>query len=243
MARELARSNRDLEQFAYVASHDLQEPLRAVTGFLGLLKTQCGGTLDKTSDEYIAVAVDGAKRMAELIHDLLAYSRVSTAASRPKAASCEEALERAAANLRLGISDSGAIISHDELPTVMADPTQLTQLLQNLIGNAIKFHRPGVAPEVHLGGRHDGAQWVLWVRDNGIGIPADQDDRIFKVFQRLHTRAKYPGTGIGLAICKKIVERHGGKIWVEPQIGEGTTFFFTLPAADGGAAADLLEAL
>ncbi len=228
---ELQRSNQDLAQFAYVASHDLQEPLRQVSGFVGLLQDRYQGKLDADADQYIHYAVDGARRMSQLISDLLAYSRVSTGGREPSAVSCQEALDKALANLGTAISESGARVTRDPLPDLLADGPQLAMLFQNLLGNALKFRREGLAPEIHVGARREGDQWVLWVRDNGIGIPPEQFDRIFTIFQRLHARDKYPGTGIGLAICKKIVERHGGRIWVESKVGEGTTFFFSLPAA------------
>jgi len=235
-ADELRRSNQDLEQFAYVASHDLQEPLRTVTGFVGLLRERYGGKLDARADEYIGMAVDGAERMSQLIRDLLAYSRVGTAGKEPRPAASEDSLRKALANLRISISEQDAGVTRDPLPVVMADATQLVQVFQNLIGNAIKFRRKDVSPQVHVGARRDGGQWVLSVSDNGIGILPDQYDRIFKVFQRLHGRHEYPGTGIGLAISKKIVERHGGRIWVESKVGEGTTFYFTLTDAGGTVA-------
>ncbi len=232
---ELARSNKDLEQFAYVASHDLQEPLRMVIGFLGLLRDRYQGKLDEKADRYITLAVDGANRMSQLIVDLLEYSRAGTRGLDLKPTSCAYALETAIVHLQSGIDEQRARITHDPLPTVVADAGQLTRLFQNLIGNALKFRRDDLPPEIHIGARRDGNCWVLSVKDNGIGIPQDQFVRIFGVFQRLHGREKYPGTGIGLAICKKILERHGGKIWVESELGLGTTLFFTIPAGEGSA--------
>jgi two-component system, sensor histidine kinase and response regulator len=228
VAEELKRSNEDLGQFAYVASHDLQEPLRQVTGFMKLLRDRYRSKLDDEADEFIQYATDGASRMSDLIRGLLDYSRVGAPGKKPGAVSCQEALDRALADLDVAISDSGARVTHDALPTLVADKTQVLQLLQNLIGNALKFRREGVAPEIHIGARHEGGQWVLCVRDNGVGIPAEEFDRVFAIFHRLHDRQEYPGTGIGLAICKRIVERHGGRIWVESKVGVGTTFFFTL---------------
>ncbi len=233
-AEELRRSNLDLEQFAYVASHDLQEPLRQVAGFVQLLRDRYQGKFDQDADEYLAFAVDGAKRMSTLIKGLLDYSRAGARAQDPEPVACEEAFVMAMDNLRNAAVEAGAKITYDALPTVQANIIQLTQVFQNLIGNAIKFRRQGVAPEVHVGCRRDGAMWRLSVADSGIGIPADQVDRMFQVFQRLHGRDKYPGTGIGLAICKKIVERYGGRIWVDSS-QNGTTFYFTLPAADAPA--------
>ena len=229
---ELKRSNEDLEQFAYVASHDLQEPLRMVTNYLQLLQNRYRSQLDPKAQDFIQIAVDGAVRMHQLIGDLLTYSRVGTAGKPFAPTNVSEVLKNALLNLKIAIEESGAKIKSESLPTVKADPVQLTQLLQNLIGNAIKF-RSDKPPEIHVAARRlrkeDGAPgWEFSIRDNGIGIPAKDFDRIFLIFQRLHTREKYPGTGIGLALCKKIVERHGGRIWVESEPGQGTTFYFTL---------------
>ncbi|KOP23313.1 histidine kinase [Hapalosiphon sp. MRB220] len=275
---ELARSNGELEQFAYVASHDLQEPLRMVTSYLQLLDRKYKGKLDNKADEFIAYAVDGAKRMQILINDLLSFSRVSTRGQPFGVVDCHSALQQAIANLKIAITETQAVITYDEpLPQLIADATQLTQVFQNLISNAIKF-RSDQPPQIHIGvakrdegdvgdvgdvgdagdaeniGRGDAGiivdrftassrphisvsfppassspEWLFWVRDNGIGMEPQYSDRIFIIFQRLHTRDKYPGTGIGLAICKKIVERHGGQIWVESKLGQGTTFYFTIP--------------
>jgi light-regulated signal transduction histidine kinase (bacteriophytochrome) len=226
---ELARSNRDLEQFAYVASHDLQEPLRMVNGFLKLLAERCAGQLDEKSHEYIAYSLQGAQRMSQLITDLLDFSRVDRKGKELQPTDANEQLGDALANLRASIAEAGARVTHEELPTVRADASQLGQLLQNLIGNAVKFRDPDRPCQVHVAARKDGGQWVFSVRDNGIGIDPKQHDRVFVIFQRLHTRQEYPGTGIGLAICQRIVERHGGRIWVESQPDEGSTFFFTMP--------------
>jgi PAS domain S-box-containing protein len=225
---DLARSNRDLEQFAYVASHDLQEPLRAVAGFVGLLQQRYQGKLDEKAEDYIRLAVDGATRMQTLIGDLLSYSRVGTRGKAMEPTQAGRCVKDALTNLQASIGESGTAIHVDPLPTVQADAVQLTQLYQNLIANAIKFHsdRP---PEIHIGARREPDAWLFWVRDNGIGIEPQYAERIFLIFQRLHTRRTYPGTGIGLAICKRIVERHGGRIWVESQPGQGSTFYFTLP--------------
>jgi PAS domain S-box-containing protein len=231
-AEELARSNLDLEQFAYVASHDLQEPLRAVAGCAQVLARRYEGKLDDRADELIAHTVDGVSRMQGLINDLLAYSRIGTRGAAFETTDVGFALDRAVANLEAAIAESEAVVARDELPVVQADASQLTQLFQNLVGNAIKF-RGAQTPRIHVGAHRTNGTWVLSVRDNGIGLEAEYFDRIFVIFQRLHTRAEYPGTGIGLAVCKKIVERHGGKIWVESEPGRGTTFFFTIPSKRG----------
>ncbi|MFQ5752747.1 MAG: ATP-binding protein, partial [bacterium] len=228
IAVELVRSNIELEQFASIASHDLQEPLRMVSSYLQLLQRRYQGKLDADADDFIAFAVDGANRMKALIHDLLLYSRVGTQGKPFKPTDCEAVFDQTVANLKLVIADNGALVKHDALPTVMADEVQLLQLFQNLIGNAIKF-RKEESPQVHVAARQKGSKWVFSFRDNGIGIKPEYANRIFIIFQRLHNRNKYSGTGIGLAVCKKIVERHGGRIWVESQPGVGSTFSFTLP--------------
>lgn len=229
-ADELERSNHELERFAYVASHDLQEPLRMVTSYLQLLERRYKDKLDGDALEFIAYAVDGSNRMKALINDLLAYSRIGTRGRNFAPTDCEAVLANVLQNLRVAIAESGAIITHTPLPTLLADPGQLEQLLQNLIGNAIKFHGPRV-PEVRLDVQKQGAYWLFSVADNGIGIEQQYFERIFIIFQRLHTREEFSGTGIGLAISKRIVERHGGRIWIESQPGLGTTFYFTIPAS------------
>ncbi len=227
---ELMRSNHDLEQFAYVAAHDLQEPLRMVASFTQLLGQRYKGRLDADADEFIDFAVDGAQRMQQLIKDLLAYCRLGTGGQAPRRSSCLEALDEALRNLSAAIDESGATITNDALPEVMADRAQLAQLFQNLIGNAIKY-RSEHPPRIHVGVRaSESEEWIFSVQDNGIGIDAKYHDRIFGMFQRLHGRTRYPGTGIGLTLCRKIVERHGGRIWVEPGAGTGTTFMFSLPS-------------
>ncbi len=225
----LARSNKDLEQFAYVASHDLQEPLRMVTGFMKLLQQKYVGQLDPKAQEYIATASDGASRMSKLISDLLAFSRVGRIVQENAVVDMETVMANAQRSLTTAIAESDAVVTHDPLPSVLGNAMQLTQLLQNLIGNAVKFHAAGVTPQVHVAAKQKGNQWAFSVRDNGIGIPQEQQDRVFMIFQRLHSSAEYAGTGIGLAICKKIVESHGGRICFESEPGKGTTFHFTLP--------------
>jgi light-regulated signal transduction histidine kinase (bacteriophytochrome) len=225
----LARSNAELEQFAYVASHDLQEPLRMVSSYTQLLEQRYNDVLDERAKKYIFYAVDGATRMQRLITDLLSYSRVGSRAQAPTTTNSHAVLGEAMRNLASAIGESQALVTNDDLPVVWADRSQLVQLFQNLIGNAIKFHGPE-SPRVHVSAERKGGEWVFCVRDNGIGIDAQYFERIFVIFQRLHGRAEYPGTGIGLALCKRIVERHGGRIWVESEPGKGSAFFFTLPA-------------
>jgi PAS domain S-box-containing protein len=228
-AAELARSNSDLEQFAYVASHDLQEPLRMVASYTQLLGRRYADRLDDDAREFIGYAVDGVTRMQSLINDLLAYSRVGTRGDEFAETDTSAVLARVLATLGAAIEENDAVVSFDALPTIRADAGQLAQLFQNLIGNAIKFRRPEVAPRVHIGAERQERGWLFSVRDNGIGIGPEYADRIFIIFQRLHSRSEYPGTGIGLSICKKIVERHGGEIRMESTPGEGTTFLFDIP--------------
>jgi light-regulated signal transduction histidine kinase (bacteriophytochrome) len=230
-ADELQRSNAELEQFAYVASHDLQEPLRMVSSYTQLLARRYSDKLDGDAREFMNYVVDGAARMKQLIEDLLAYSRVGTKGKEFKPASLEAPLKRAIINLRAAIEESGAAVTCDALPTVDIDELQLTQLFQNLIGNALKF-RGQAPPRIHVSAVEENAEWRVAIADNGIGIEPQYFERIFMLFQRLHTMGEYPGTGIGLAICKKVVERHGGRIWVESQLGSGSTFHFTLPKRD-----------
>ncbi len=229
MVGELKRSNDELQQFAYVASHDLQEPLRMVASYTQLLAKRYKGRLDSDADEFIAYAVDGANRMQGLIQDLLAYSRAGTGGKDLHRISSEEALKEALTNLRATIEESGAVVTHDSLPAITSDDTQLTLVLQNLVGNAIKY-RGADAPRVHVSAtKNGGNEWIFSVRDNGLGIDPQYFDRIFVLFQRLHGREEFKGTGIGLAICKKMLERLGGRIWVESQPGTGSTFYFALP--------------
>jgi light-regulated signal transduction histidine kinase (bacteriophytochrome) len=230
-ADELRRSNAELEQFAYIASHDLQEPLRMVASYTQLLERRYAAQLDQTAREFIAYAVDGARRMQQFITGLLRYSRVGTEPRVLEEVNLRDVFEAAIANLRMMIEETGAAVEAHDLPLVRGDPRQLTQLFQNLIGNALKFRKPDQPPRVEVRAEPDGDFWRLSVRDNGIGLDPKFAGRVFVIFQRLHTRDEYEGTGLGLAICKKIVERHGGRIWVESKEGEGATFFFTLPAA------------
>lgn len=225
---DLVRSNIELEQFAYSASHDLQEPLRMVTGYLNLLDRRYGNSLDEDAREFIRYAVDGASRMKGLIQDLLSVSRISSQAVDMHLSSSAIMLQNAVDNLTIAIEESGAAVTSDALPEVLADGDLLTLVFQNLIGNAIKFHGQA-PPRVYVSARREGPQWIFSVRDNGIGIEPRHSERIFRIFERLNDPEKYSGTGIGLAITQRIVARHGGKIWVESHIGEGSTFFFAIP--------------
>jgi light-regulated signal transduction histidine kinase (bacteriophytochrome) len=237
-AEGLKRSNDQLEQFAYVASHDLQEPLRMVASYTQLLAKRYQGRLDSDADEFIAYAVDGCNRMKGLIRDLLNYSHAGTDSKVLREISGETALKEALKNLRVAIEESGAIVTHDCLPAITTDDTQLVQVLQNLIGNAIKY-RGAAVPLVHVSAtKTSGKEWIFSVRDNGLGIAPQYLEKIFIIFQRLHGQQEFSGTGIGLAICKKIVERLGGRIWVESQPEKGSTFFFSLPESDGNDETD-----
>jgi two-component system, sensor histidine kinase and response regulator len=227
---ELARSNQDLEQFAYVASHDLQEPLRMVATYTQLLAERYRGKLDDNADKYIYYAVDGALRMQALVQDLLTFSRLGRQGTDLQSTDCNVVVEMAVKNLQTAIHESGAQVTHDHLPAVTADGSQLLQVFQNLIGNAIKF-RGSKPPVIHVSAGKKRGEWVFSLTDNGIGIAPEHAEIVFVIFKRLHTRAEYPGSGIGLAICKKIIERQGGRIWVESQPGQGSIFKFTLPAA------------
>ncbi len=227
---ELERSNRDLEQFAYVASHDLQEPLRMVSSYTQLLGKRYAGRLDERADTYIHYAVDGANRMQALIHDLLKYSRAGTRPATLLPTSAADVVGDVLRSFELVIKESGSQVTVMPLPEVLADRVQLTQIFQNLIGNALKFRREGVAHQVTVSAAPDGQLWQFTVRDNGIGISMEYFERIFVIFQRLNTRESFSGSGIGLAICQRLVERHGGKIWLESAPGEGSAFHFTLQA-------------
>jgi len=225
---ELRRSNEELEQFAYVSSHDLQEPLRMISSYLQLLQRRYEGNLDEKADKYIHFAVDGAFRMQNLINDLLEFSRVTTRGREPEHMDSEFILNQVLSNLEIYIKENKATVSHDTLPEVVADSTQLVQVFQNLIINGIKFHSKE-APQICISAEKKASEWIFSVQDNGIGIDPQYSEKIFEVFKRLHNKEAYPGTGIGLAVCKKIVERHGGRIWVESELGKGATFYFTLP--------------
>ncbi|MGA8491057.1 MAG: ATP-binding protein [Terriglobales bacterium] len=229
---ELARSNAELEQFAYVASHDLQEPLRMIANYTQLLAERYRGKLDEQADKYIAYSVGGAMRMQTLIQDLLKFSRVGRQEIERRSTDCAVVVEQALKNLRAVVQESGAIVHWNGLPEVMADPSQLAQVFQNLIANAIKFHG-SETPRIEINSEMKDQEWQLAISDNGIGIPAESWQEIFVIFRRLHTRVQYPGNGIGLSICKKIIERHGGKIWIEAQAQPGTCFKFTLPTQPG----------
>ena len=227
-AKELERSNAELEQFAYVASHDLQEPLRIVASYSQLLARRYQDKLDSDANEFIDFIVDGATRMQVLINDLLSYSRVGSRGQEFELTDLNQVIESTLHNLELSLQDNMATVTYDEMPTLMVDRVQMGQLFQNLISNAIKFHGDS-PPQIHLGVEQQAEKFVFRVRDNGIGIDPQYAERIFLVFQRLHGKKEYPGTGIGLAICKKIVERHGGRIWMESVPSVGSTFYFTIP--------------
>lgn len=226
---ELERSNHELEQFAYVASHDLQEPLRMVSSYTQLLERRYRGKLDAKADTYIYFAVDGANRMQRLIQDLLLYSRAGTRAAPPERVETAKVVAEVLQNLEVALQESGTEVRVGDLPAVWADPSQVAQVFQNLLANAIKFRREGVRPRLEVSAHKDGPFWQFRVSDNGIGIEETYFDRIFLIFQRLHTKEAYPGSGIGLAVVKKIVERHGGRLWLESAPEQGSTFFFTLP--------------
>ncbi len=228
-AEELQQSNLELQQFASVASHDLQEPLRTVATFCEMLQRRYRGKFDAEADQWLAFIAGGARRMQALVQDLLAYSRLESRAQPPAPAACAEIVQKALDNLQSAIAESGASVAWDDLPTIQADGSQLVQLFQNLIGNAIKFHR-GEPPRIHISASLRDKAWLFAVRDNGIGIDPKFHARIFEIFKRLHPSDRYPGTGIGLAICRKVVQRHGGRIWIESEVGKGSTFYFTILA-------------
>jgi PAS domain S-box-containing protein len=228
--KALKRTNEELKQFAYVASHDLQEPLRMVASYSQLLAERYEDQLDEKAHRFIHYAVDGAQRMQTLIRDLLAFSRIETRAQGFKLVDSHSALGAAIANLKTMIDETAALVTNDDLPNVQADESQLTQVFQNLISNGIKFRKPSTTPRIHVWAQCAEDHWCFAVQDNGIGIDGKYKKRVFVIFQRLHTRDEYPGTGIGLAICKRIVHRHGGRIWFESSPGKGATFYFTLPS-------------
>jgi light-regulated signal transduction histidine kinase (bacteriophytochrome) len=237
---ELARSNRELEYFAYVASHDLQEPLRMVATYTQLLAERYRGKLDSQAEKYIHYAVDGAKRMQTLIQDLLAFSRVGRQDTKMAPVDCNLILQQALESLQVSIRESGAVLTYGRLPKVIGNSSQLLQVFSNLIANAIKF-RGRDKPKVHIGTATQAGEYLFSVRDNGIGIAPENAQEVFVIFRRLHTRGEYPGNGIGLAMCRKIVEQHGGKIWVTSREGHGSTFTFTLPVPEFGPVKDKPE--
>ncbi|MFX0072331.1 MAG: ATP-binding protein [Candidatus Hermodarchaeota archaeon] len=224
---DLRRSNEDLQQFAYVASHDLQEPLRAIVSFSQLLEEKYQDKIEKDGKEFIDFITDGAKKMNTLIKDLLLYSRITTHAKPSELTNLKTIIEDAMFNLHEAIKESGAVITYDEMPVLKVDRTQFIQLFQNLISNAIKFRREE-PPVIHIGVKRLNNEWLFTIKDNGIGIESKYFDKLFNIFYRLHTKEEYPGTGIGLPICKKIVQRYGGKIWVESELSKGSTFYFTI---------------
>jgi light-regulated signal transduction histidine kinase (bacteriophytochrome) len=226
---KLRKSNEELEQFAYVASHDLQEPLRKISSFSELLAFQYKGRLDAEADRYLEYVIDGAYRMQTQIKELLEYSRIDRQGKEFILTDCNEVLNSTLKYIHLAIDEAGATVTHDPLPTINADGAQLGQVFQNLITNAVKF-RGAETPLVQISAEQRKKEWIFSVKDNGIGIAPEYAERIFVMFQRLHTRTEYPGTGLGLAICKKIVERHKGRIWVESKPGKGATFYFSIPA-------------
>jgi PAS domain S-box-containing protein len=225
----LTESNTALEQFAYVASHDLQEPLRTMSMYAQLLSHKFGGKLDAEADRLLTFIVSGSTRMSALVRDLLAYARLTTEEERPSSIALDEDLEAALTHLAQAIEESGARVTHDPMPTLQVDRGQMVRLFQNLVGNAVKYRKPDQPPKVHISAEQKGAEWVISIRDNGIGFDSKDASTIFAPFKRLHSAEEYPGTGVGLAICRRIVQGQGGRIWAESQPGEGTTFFFTLP--------------
>ncbi len=228
----LTRANGDLQQFAYSASHDLQEPIRSISVYGEMLSQRYSDRLDERGLQYLSFMTKGAQHMEMLVKDLLAYTQTSETLSEPGAVDANIALEQALANVAEAIRQAGAVISHDALPTVRMHEVELQQLFQNIIGNAIKYRKEDEAPRIHVTARLEDGRWLFSIRDNGIGIAPAYKDTIFGIFKRLHTDSKYSGTGIGLAICQKIVERNGGRIWVESELGQGATFFFTVPRAE-----------
>ncbi len=239
--RELARSNADLNQFASIASHDLQEPLRMVGSYMGMLSRKYGHALDETAQTYIQFAIGGATRMQTLISDLLSYSRAGTQSVAKRPTPFENILKHAIENLQVAMRENAAVLRHGALPVVEIDEVKMTQVVQNLVGNAIKFRKPDVPPEITISAERRHAEWLFCFADNGIGFDARHSDRIFQVFQRLHGVGRYPGNGIGLSICKRIVEHHGGRLWAQSEPGAGSTFFFTLPNSSDGDARERIS--
>jgi PAS domain S-box-containing protein len=229
----LTESKSALEQFAYMASHDLREPLRTMSSFSELLKRQYSGALDERADQYLSFIVDAAARMESLVEDLLSYAENATEIEQPVSVALDEDLETALTNLSKSITDSGAIVTHDALPSLPVDRGRMVRMFQNLVGNALKYRKPDEAPRVHVSAGRQGAEWLFCVRDNGIGFEPEHAAAIFAPFKRLHASREYPGTGIGLAICSRIVKAHGGRIWAEAEPGKGATFFFTVPVQPG----------
>lgn len=227
----LTESNAALEQFAYVASHDLQEPLRTISSYSDLLMRRYRNQLDEEGRQVVNLIAEGAKRMSALVHDLLTYARVQTERDRPLSSSLDEVLETALSQLKTAIEECDAAVTHDPLPEISADQGQMVRLFQNLVGNSLKYRRRDVRPEVHITAREETSFCVISIKDNGIGFEAKDAAKIFTPFTRLHSQSEFPGTGVGLAICRRIVENHGGRIWAESKAGEGSTFHFSLPAA------------
>ncbi len=226
----LTESNSALEQFAYVASHDLQEPLRTMSAYAQLLSDEYKGKLDVQADLFLNFLLSASARMSTLVRDLLAYARLTTEEGRPSSVALDEDLEAALTHLDQAITESGASVTHDPMPTLAVDRGQMVRLFQNLVGNAVKYRKPNEPPKVHISAEQRESEWLVSIRDNGIGFDPKDASAIFAPFKRLHTAEEYPGTGVGLAICRRIVQAQGGRIWAESQPGEGTTFFFTLPA-------------
>jgi light-regulated signal transduction histidine kinase (bacteriophytochrome) len=225
----LSESNAALEQFAYVASHDLQEPLRTMSSFAQLLTKKYDGKLDSEADRYLAFIMGASQRMSDLVRDLLEYARAATEEERPSSVALDEDLEAALTHLTQAVEESGASVTHDPMPTIQVDRGQMVRLFQNLIGNALKYRKPNQPPKIHVSAEQTGREWVITIEDNGIGFDPEYASTIFMPFKRLHQVAEYPGSGVGLAICKRIVEAHGGRIWAESKPGEGASFRFTLP--------------
>ncbi len=228
---ELKRSNSELQEFAYIASHDLQEPLRAIISFSQLLEEKYSDKLDSDGKEYLEFILDGGMRLRKLVKDLLNYSRITTHQKPIKMTDIEKVLNEVKLNLKESIDETGAIITNDPMPVLRVDKSQIMQLFQNLVGNAIKFVSQK-APIIHISAKNDKSEWIFSVQDNGIGIEKEYFDRIFKIFQRLHTRSEFEGSGVGLAICKKIVERYGGKIWIESEVNKDSIFYFSIPISE-----------